>query len=122
MCYLRSLPFTHTCIKCARICTCCSYLAVILLLIVKQEKGTFVSYENNTLLSANAEWNSDNNKASYSHIVYQRLSHILNHPHILAPTHVEDKPVFVSTDVKGVILEVWCNHQKGYKLHVCSYY
>lgn len=122
MYFLPSLSLTHTCIQDVCICPCCCYLGVILLLIVKQEKGTFVSYENNTLLSANAEWNSDNNKASYSHIVYQCLSHILNHPHILAPTHVEDKSVFVSTDVKGVILEVWCDHQKGYKLHVCNYY
>lgn len=57
----------------------------------RTEKNPFGSYENNTLLSANAEWNSDNNKASCSHIIYHCLSHILYvtiHT-ISAPTHVE---------------------------------
>lgn len=73
-------------------------------LIVEQKKNPFGSYENNTLLSANAEWNSDNNKASCSHIIYHCLSHILYvtiHT-ISAPTHVEYtiKSEYISNQIK----------------------
>lgn len=60
---------------------CCFPQYTVPSLIVEQKKKlTFDSYENNTLLSANAEQNSDNNKASCSHIIYHCLSHIRNHP------------------------------------------